>query len=327
MSMLACHVRKFGSSGVHAMQSHHQREYENSSNADIDPERTHLNYDLHNAEPINYSQRVNEIIEEGYTGEKKIRSDAVKLVGIIVTAEKEFFDKLGVEETKEFFKESLEFIKAEYGEKNIVSAVVHMDEKTPHLHASIVPLTQDGRLSGKDLFDKYKLIKLQDKFPQHLKRFGIERGRVKSDDKHLKPEEYKKQQLHQLKEDNKLYDKYAPCYDKVEEAYNSATKNLIGGKYSIPLDKLKYLHGAARQGLGSNYNTDQRDQTIKQLEASVEYHKRRAKDYPALERKVQEIEKVLDSNPDLKKQFNQQSELEKQKRLQQRSKSTKRTRR
>jgi len=322
MSKLACHVQKFKASDVRGIQIHNQRESENSKNTDIDHTKTNLNYDLHNDQSINYNHRVKEIIADGYAGEKQIRKDAVVMTGILVTAEKDFFDKLSDEEQKDFFKESYEYLKEEYGENNIVSAIVHMDEKTPHLHVSVVPLTQQGKLSAKEIFDRNGLRKLQDKLPERLKRFNIERGKP-SDKKHVTTHEFKRQKFKQIEQDNKLFEKYAPCFDKIEEAYNSAKKNLLGGKYNIELDKLNYLRGSARQGLGKNYNTDHLEQKVQMLESSIKYYQTKTKEYPAIEKKIQAIEKVLNGNPDLKRQFEKEIQLQKQTQMQKSAKKPK----
>ena len=90
-----------------------------------------------------------------------------------------FFDNLSSQKQKQFFKDSFEFIKETYGEKNIISANVHYDEKTPPMHVNFVPITNDGRLCAKDL------IKLHDNFSKHCKDHGydLERAESKGDKK------------------------------------------------------------------------------------------------------------------------------------------------
>ena len=80
-----------------------------------------------------------------------------------MTASPEFFKDKKREEIQTFFQTALDFIKQEQNPDTIISAVVHMDEKTPHMHLSFVPLTEDGRLSAKEIVgNKKKLIKWQD---------------------------------------------------------------------------------------------------------------------------------------------------------------------
>lgn len=78
-----------------------------------------------------------------------------------------------------FFEEALHFLEQHQSKETIISAVVHMDEKTPHMHLCFVPLTEDGRLSAKDIMgNKKKLTWWQDEFWKHIiKKFpDLERG-------------------------------------------------------------------------------------------------------------------------------------------------------
>lgn len=205
MSYFVCHVEKFKSNDVRGLQIHNQRESSKSKNNDIDPYRTILNYDLHNEDKINYNHRVKEIIAEGYKGAKAIRKDATVMTSTIITSDKGFFDKLSLEEQRKFFEEAYNFLKECYGEKNIVSAVVHMDETTPHMHLTAVPLTDDGKLSAKTIIDRKFLRHIQKAIPELLqsKGFDIERGVEGSAKGHTETDDYKKEQLKKLRAENK----------------------------------------------------------------------------------------------------------------------------
>jgi hypothetical protein len=89
----------------------------------------------------------------------KVRKDSVKFIDTIVTASPEFFERRPAEETEKYFKRALEFLQEEVGADNIFSAVIHMDERNPHMHLCFVPLTKDKRLSAKEVMgDRNKLI-------------------------------------------------------------------------------------------------------------------------------------------------------------------------
>ena len=126
------------------------------------------------------------------------------MTSTIVTSDKGFFDKLSLKEQRLFFEESYKFLKECYGEKNIVSAVVHMDETTPHMHLTAVPLTEDGKLSAKTIIDRKFLRHIQKAIPELLKSkgFDIERGVEGSAKGHTDTDEYKKEQLKKLKDEN-----------------------------------------------------------------------------------------------------------------------------
>jgi len=193
MSFAIIHMEKYKSVDVKGLQFHNQRERESLTNVDIDKERSSLNYDLLNDSLIDYNERIQREIDERYAGTKKIRKDAVKLCSFVVTSDKEFFDRLDPGEEKRFFEESLKFLQERYGEKNMVYAMVHKDEKTPHMHVGMVPITPDGKLAAKQFFGKKsELQQLQDKFHEHVvkKGFDLERG-VSSDRKHIEANRFK----------------------------------------------------------------------------------------------------------------------------------------
>jgi len=245
MSYLVCHVQKFKASDVKGTQIHNQRESQNSKNKDIDKDRTRLNYDLHNESHINYNQKVKEIIKDGYSVDKGIRKDAVVMTSTLVTSDSEYFKKLSNEEQKEFFKKSFEFLKEKYGEKNIISATVHMDEATPHMHLCSVPLTEDGRLSAKNIFDRKALLNLQDELPKYLQSngFDIQRGEAGSEKTHLDTQDFKKKKVEELSMalDNKLKEvkELEIKLEKTKDALKSDLKPLEATK--MHLSELKYL--------------------------------------------------------------------------------------
>ena len=177
MSYAIMRIEKRNASNISGMCSHNERKTENHSNTDIDIERTKDNYSLIKCD--NYKQAINKQIKERYTSERNIRKDAVLAVEVLFTSDKEFFDKLSDEEEKKYFEKSLEFLKNKFGEKNVISAVVHKDETTPHLHAVFTPITDDGRLHFKSFIDgKNDLIKLQDDYYNFMsKDFDLERGK------------------------------------------------------------------------------------------------------------------------------------------------------
>lgn len=172
-------VKVKGNSATNGLQKHNQREGKNYTNPDIDLDKSNLNYDLINKNKINYNEQIKERLENGYNGQRKIRTDAIKHVDGIVTSDLEFFKNMDQSQTEKYFSDSLDFIKDEYGSDNILYATVHLDEKTPHMHFGFVPLTKDGRLSAKDILgNKTALSKLQDRFNTFVneKGFNLERG-------------------------------------------------------------------------------------------------------------------------------------------------------
>lgn len=106
----------------------------------------------------------------------KARSNSVLALDTIYTASPQFFQERTNAENDKFFQDCLKFHNEHFG--HIISAVVHYDETTPHLHIISVPLTQDGRLSARDVIgNKAKMSKTQDAFFEQVGRdYGLERG-------------------------------------------------------------------------------------------------------------------------------------------------------
>jgi hypothetical protein len=90
-------------------------------------------------------------------------------VDTLITASPKFFKGKKCEEVKAFFERATDFLAKKLGRDNIFSAVVHMDEKTPHLHLCFTPITKDGRLSAKDILgNRASLVTWQDEFWSYM---------------------------------------------------------------------------------------------------------------------------------------------------------------
>lgn len=106
----------------------------------------------------------------------KARSNSVLALDTIYTASPTFFQGKTNQQNDDFFKDCLQFHQEHFG--HIISAVIHYDETTPHLHVVSVPLTKDGRLSARDVIgNKSKMSKTQDSFFEQVGRgYGLARG-------------------------------------------------------------------------------------------------------------------------------------------------------
>ena len=176
-----------------ALSAHHERTKEiYASNPDIDKNRTMQNY--HIVTPRwSYEQEIRHRIRMAGC---RVRKDSVKFVDTLVTVSPEFA-KVHEAEMAEYFTRAFNFLKERVGEENIISAVVHMDEKTPHLHLCFVPLTEDKRLSAKEILgNKKAMIYWHDDFYACMAARWpeLERGTpaVETKRKHLTPQWYKK---------------------------------------------------------------------------------------------------------------------------------------
>ena len=167
---------KYKGPAIGSIEAHDERTKETyASNPDIDPARTHLNFHLVEPGGRYRAEAERQIREAGC----KTHKDSVRLVETVITASPEFFQHKSVKEIRTFFQEALDFLKQKQNPETIISAVVHMDEKTPHMHLSFVPLTEDKRLSAKEIIGNRKsLSKWQDAYWEHMvKKFPeLERG-------------------------------------------------------------------------------------------------------------------------------------------------------
>lgn len=167
--------------------------YKSTRNPQIDKSRTHLNYHTLPYEK-KYLAFINERIKE-LAPKRKIKDDAVLITSFILGSDKEFFSGLAAEQQKQFFADCTDFFSERYNKENVVSAVVHLDESTPHLHFNLMPVT-DGRLCAKELFDRKVLRDLQTDFYEAVgKKYGLERGKEGSTAKHLDTIAYKTKKM------------------------------------------------------------------------------------------------------------------------------------
>ena len=197
MSYAIMRLEKRNSKNIVGMFRHNERKTENHSNEDINKDLSHLNYQLIKCD--SYSDKINKEIKDRYKVNKSIRKDAVLCVEVLFTSDKNFFEKLTPEQEKIYFEKSVEFLKEQFGEKNVVFATVHKDETTPHLHAGFIPMTDDGRLNYKSFVNgRDGLIKLQNEYYEKMVELfpELERGQNAKETKakHIANQEYKIQQ-------------------------------------------------------------------------------------------------------------------------------------
>ena len=184
---------------------HNDRRSKGHSNKDIDPTRTHLNFWCKKNE-LTYIKEFDKMKKE-YDLKGTIRSNSNIMCEMMITSDNAFFNKIGLEETKRYFKESYKFVcnYKNLGEKYIVSAAIHLDETTPHMHLVYIPIIHTKDKDGKEIDkiccrdfwkgrDSYR--QLQNAFHKYItsKGFDLERGLPVEETgaKHEKIEDLKK---------------------------------------------------------------------------------------------------------------------------------------
>ena len=159
-------IEKCKMGAVSRIEKHHERKKDvYKSNPDIDLSRSDRNFHIKDP-PDSYRKLIRKRIEEVGC---RTRKDSVVMQDSICTASPEFFKGKTSRQKEDFFRMAYRFYVKTFGEENILSAVVHLDERTPHMHVCFVPITKDGKLSSKTVIGgPVGLVKLQDDFYSHM---------------------------------------------------------------------------------------------------------------------------------------------------------------
>ena len=183
---------------------HNERKTNNHSNKNIDSSKTVLNYYIKKNE-LSYIKEFDRI-KEKYNLKGQIRSNSIIMCEMVFTSDQKLFDEIGYQKSKRYFQESYNFIcnYKNLGEENIISAVVHMDEDTPHMHLLFIPVvhTKDkqgnkiDKVCSRDFWKgKNSYRDLQNDYFKHIseKGFNLERGELVeiTNREHFSIQEYK----------------------------------------------------------------------------------------------------------------------------------------
>ena len=202
MSYAIIRNTKYKRENLKGIYRHNERRNKNYSNKNINPELSHLNYSLKDCKH-SYEKEF-DLIKEKYNLKGQIKTVSNIACEYIITSDKEYFNSIGIDETKRYFETAYKFV-CEYknlGEQYILSAKVHMDEETPHMHLVFIPVIHTKDKNGNSIDkiacsefwkakDSYR--QLQDAFYNYMvaNNFELERGNP-SERVHLSVEDYKK---------------------------------------------------------------------------------------------------------------------------------------
>lgn len=333
MSYAICRVQKCGSShDVAGMQIHDRRERKHSnSNPDIDFSRSKENYSLCSLDG-SFNEFIDKQIAERYTGKKAVRKDAVRMVQVLFTSDNEFFAKLSSEQQREYFQSCYKWAADRWGAANIISANVHMDEVTPHMHLNFVPLTKDGRLSAKECVGNGSkaLQQLQDNFYQVVgAAHGLERGSrsdLENGDqprKNQRVSEYKNRTEYYKQQEDALKTNVQALQgtlDDLNDILQAEPQNAIEG-ISVPLSKGKRIIStsdiatlnevaravtvkAAEQELYSQHLSE-KEITLNKERAALDIEQEKSKmENVLIKKKTLELDKQLEEVDRLKYKYN-----------------------
>ena len=202
MSYAIIRNTKYKRENLKGIYRHNERRNKNYSNKNINQDLSHLNYSLKDCKH-SYEKEF-DLIKEKYNLKGQIKTVSNIACEYIITSDKEYFNSIGIDETKRYFETAYKFV-CEYknlGEQYILSAKVHMDEETPHMHLVFIPVIHTKEKKGNSIDkiacsefwkakDSYR--QLQNAFYNHMvaNNFELERGNP-SERVHLSVEDYKK---------------------------------------------------------------------------------------------------------------------------------------
>ena len=172
--------------GTMGLKRHNERiPGQRHSNKKIKPERTKDNIFLKGDRELSYNERINKIIKKTVKSNKRVRHDAIRLVTAVVQFGGVEARKSSEEDKVKMLKSTYELLKTQFGEENIVSATIHVDETNPHLHFDFVPV-HDGCLSAKKTLGERKgMFSIQDKFLEDMQNLYPDMDFQRKDDQTL----------------------------------------------------------------------------------------------------------------------------------------------
>jgi len=286
------HVQKFSKSAISGLSSHIERKTLNHSNEDIDIDKSHLNYDLCEKEGT-MNDRLSDRLEDVHCLN---RADVKVMADWVLTLPQDL-KELPEDSQKKFFEQSYEFLSDRYGKENVLSAMVHNDETTPHMHFSFVPVTfddkkQHDKVSAKEVLTRQDLKTFHQALYKHLKEkipeiyqggvlngetIGVEDIRILKEKSALIEQKNseltaKNKQLEQkIKQVNALEGKISNVFDTRNKLDNleNQFKRTITGKLVVSPEKLKdlknFVIGVEKQGVNDHQtlkNTQRKNETL-----------------------------------------------------------------
>lgn len=204
MSYAIIRNTKYKRENLKGIYRHNERRNKNYSNANIDKEKSYLNYSIKSPQ-YSYEKEF-DLMREKYKLKGQIKVVSNIACEYIITSDKEFFETIGEEETKRYFETAYQFVTQykDLGEQYIMSAKVHIDEETPHMHLIFLPVVHTKDKKGNDIDklacsefwkakDSYR--QLQNAFYNYMvsNNFELERGLPKEETgrEHIDLKEYK----------------------------------------------------------------------------------------------------------------------------------------
>ena len=233
MSYAIIRNQKYTKEQIIKLCPHNERYKQNYSNKNIDITKTYNNYHLKKPLENNYFKEFKRLKEQNNL-KGQLHKNSIYACEMIITSDNNFFQEIGIEETKRYFKTAYDFVcnYKNLGEENIISAVVHLDEETPHLHITFIPVVDSKdkcgnpirKIGGNDFWkERNSYMLLQDRFYEcvRINGFYLERGKNNSNRVHKTIEELKEQtNFYEIKEKFKDEKRNSVIYTSIKSFLN-----------------------------------------------------------------------------------------------------------
>ncbi len=279
MGYAVLHMEKTG--GTDAAMSAHIERTIHPKNADAN--RTHLNRELVRFPDgvENRTQAIQHRLDNAGLA-RKIGNNQVRAIRVLLTGTHEDMERITSEDRlDEWCSDNLKYLADTFGRENIVSAVLHMDEQTPHIHATLVPIvkgerkrkkkeeqvkkryrkkpTDTARLCADDIMTRAKLKSYQDTYAQAMSGYGLQRGIDGSEAKHISTRQYYRdlmQQTERLRTD----------IGQLQDHKETAQEELRRAKNEVQTEKLKGAAATAATNIAESVGSLFGSNKVKTLE-------------------------------------------------------------
>lgn len=289
----------------------------------VDPKRTHLNKDLIEFPEgvTNRTEAIKHRIQNAGLS-RKVGKNQVQVIRLILSGSTEDMLRIQAEgKLDDWCRDSMDWLRKEYGEKNIVAATLHLDEDAPHIHASVVPIVQGERrkkksnkepeapkkqykkkntnrprLCADDVMTKEKLIHYQDSYAEAMVKYGLDRGIKGSEARHISTSEFYR---NQKEESNNLQINIGLLLAKEEAKRNSIERlkrqeqeieKLQQQKESELKEKIAYLEDEKQEVYEKVRDMyDRKDEAREKFLNMHEYTRQKEQEATAVEARLEQL--------------------------------------
>lgn len=323
------HLQKFAKNNLGVLLRHYDRSVGlNNGNENIDHSKSNLNYNLaKDDQPLKQLDFIHKRLSQVKVQNRK---DVNVMCSWVVTIPKPFYKNIYDENTQTFFQETYNFLSERYGKDNVISAYVHLDEITPHMHFAFIPVTEDKRKGGYKVSAKEVITRMdlrsfhKDLSNKMIDVFGYDIGIINKATEigNKKVVELKRETLKVL--NNSIQDKqsefdykiqnsqrqldlidveyqskkaFIDQYDRFSDvsvaipAYAKVKKSLLGNEtVTVPLEQWKAKHISANEKYYLEKATKTFEKKFDELKNSDEYLKQQDT-IKNLQNKVNDLEK------------------------------------